>query len=89
MAPIDYTKPAEICWAIRPYWDESGGALVEEYWDDFTLREAVLFVTLHLDIRRCKSVIVRCVGREYNMHEIEELFRSRDFPVDEPLGNDM
>ena len=89
MVPIDYTKPAEIYWAIRPYWDESGGALVEEYCDDFTLREAVLFVTLHLDVRRCKSVTVRCVGREFNMHEIEKLFRGRDFPIDEPLRDEI
>lgn len=85
MARIDYSKPVEIWWVNRPYWDEPGGALVEEYFDEFTLREAVIFATLRLDNRRCKSVTVRCEGRVYNMHEIEQLFRSRDFPLDEPL----
>jgi hypothetical protein len=85
MARIDYSKPAEICWVNRPYWDEPSGAPVEEYYEGFTLREAVLFATLQLDIRRCKSVTVRCDGRVYNMHEIEGLFRSRDFPIDETL----
>jgi hypothetical protein len=85
MARIDYSKPAEICWANRPYWDEPGGSLVEEYFEDFTLREAVLFAMGHLDSRHCKSVTVKCDGRVYNMVEIEELFRSRYFPLDEPL----
>jgi hypothetical protein len=89
MAQIDYSMPAEICWANRPYWDDPGGALVEEYWDDFTLREAVLFAALHLDIRRCKSVTVKCVGQEFNLQEIEGLFRSRDFPIDEPLRDNI
>ena len=88
MARIDYGKSAEICWVNRPYWDEPGGVPVEEYWEDLTLGEAVLFASLHLDISRCKSVTVRCAGREYNMHEIEVLFRSRDFPIDEPLRDD-
>ncbi len=81
MARIDYSKPAEICWVNQPYWDEPRGAHVEEYFDEFTLREAVLFATHQLDLRRCKSVTVRCDGRVYNMHEIEKLFRSRDFRV--------
>ena len=62
---------------------------MEEYFEDFTLREAVLFATLQLDTRRCKSVTVRCEGRVYNMHQIGELFRSRDFPLDEPLRHDI
>jgi hypothetical protein len=85
VARVDYTKPAEIYWVNRPYWDEPRGESVEEYFDEFTLREAVLFATHHLDLRRYKSIIVRCDGRVYNMHEIERLFRSRDFPMDEPL----
>ena len=86
MARIDYSKPAEMCWVNRPYWDEPGGLPVKEYWEDCTLKEAVLFAALHLDIRRCKSVTVRCDGRVYNMDEIERLFRSRDFPMDAPCG---
>ena len=85
MARIDYSKPAELSWINQPYLDEPGGAPVQEYFEDCTLREAVLFATIHLDTRRCKSVTVRCEGRLYNMHEIEKLFRSRDFPVDEPV----
>jgi len=89
MTRIEYGKPAEICWVNRPYWDDPGGAAIKEYFDDFTLKEAVLFATFQLDLRRCQSVIVRCDGRVYNMHEIEELFRSRDFPVDEQLRDDL
>jgi len=85
MVRIDYSKPAEISWVNRPYWDEPGGSLVEEYFEDFTLREAVLFAIGCLDVGRCKSVTVKCDGRIYNMLEIEELFRSRYFPLDEPL----
>jgi hypothetical protein len=88
MTRIDYGKPAEISWVNRPYWDEPGGSQVEEYCEDFTLREAVLFAIGCLDARRCKSVTVRCDGRTYNMFEIEELFRSRYFPMDEPLRDD-
>jgi len=83
MTRINYTKPAEIYWLNRPYWDDPGGTAVEECFDEFTLREAVLFATQQLDLRRCKSVTVRCDGRVYNMHEIEQLFRSRGFPIDE------
>jgi hypothetical protein len=82
MVGIDYSKLAEISWVNRPYWDKPGGATIEEYFEEFTLREAVLFATLQLDTRRCKSVTVRCDGRTYNMYEIEILFRSRDFPLD-------
>ena len=83
MARVDYTKPAEIRWVNRPYWDEPGGVPVEEYFDEFTLREAVLFATHHLDLRRCRSVTIRCNRRVYNMHDIEQLFRERNFPIDE------
>jgi hypothetical protein len=89
MARIDYTKPAAIAWVNRPYWETPGGACVEEHFDEFTLRQAVLFAARQLDLRRCISVSVRCDGRVYNMHEIEELFRSRDFPIDEPLRDDI
>jgi hypothetical protein len=89
MAQIDYSKPAEIWWVNRPYWDEPGGARVEEYCDEFTLKEAVLFATHQLDLQRSNSVTVRCDGRVYNLHEIEQLFRSRDFPVDEQLRDDI
>jgi len=86
MARIDYSKPAEICWVNRPYLDEPLGAPTEERFDEFTLREAVLFATRQLDLGRCRSVTVTCDGRVYCMHEIEELFRSRDFPMDEPTS---
>ena len=89
MTRIDYSKPAEIRWVNRPYWDEPRGAAVEESFDDFTLKEAVLFATVQLDLRRCKSVTVRCDGKVYNMHEIEQLFRSRDFPIDESPRDDI
>jgi hypothetical protein len=49
----------------------------------------VLFATHQLDLQRSNSVTVRCDGRIYNMHEIEKLFRSRDFPVDERLRDDI
>jgi len=88
MTRIDYSKPAEICWVNRPYWEEPGGSQVEEYSEDFTLREAVLFAIGCLDARRCKSVTVKCDGQIYNMLEIEELFRSRYFPLDEPSRGD-
>jgi len=83
MDRIDYTKLAVIRWVNRPYWETPGGACVEEYFDEFTLREAVVFAACQLDLRRCMSINVRCDGRLYNMYEIEELFRSRDFPIDE------
>jgi len=89
MPRFDYTKPAEICWVNRPYWDEPSGALVEEYFDGFTLREAVIFAMLKLDIRRCRSVTIRCEGQAYNLHEIERLFRGRDFPLDEPSRDEI
>jgi len=79
MARIDYSKLAEMCWVNRPYLDEPFGASTEEYFDEFTLREAVLFATHQLDVGRCKSVTVGCDRRVYTMHEIEQLFRSRDF----------
>jgi len=79
MARIDYSKLAEMCWVNRPYLDEPFGASTEEYFEEFTLREAVLFATHQLDVGRCKSVTVGCDRRVYTMHEIEQLFRSRDF----------
>jgi len=88
MARIDYSKLAEMCWVNRPYLDEPFGASTEEYFEEFTLREAVLFATHQLDVGRCKSVTVGCDRRVYTMHEIEQLFRSRDFPMDEPSSYD-
>jgi len=89
MPRIDYSKPAEICWVNRPYLDEPFGASTEEYFDEFTLREAVLFVNHQLDLGRCKSVTVTCNGRLYSIQEVEELFRSRDFPMDEPSRDEI
>jgi hypothetical protein len=77
---MDYDRPATICWLNRPYWDDPRGAPMEEYFDDFTLREAVLFAMRQLDGARCKSVTIRCEGEEYARPAIEALYRKVDFP---------
>ena len=70
---IDYNRMATVTWTNQPSRLEARDMPLEEYCDELTLKEAVMFVIEHLDEARRKSVIVRCGTEKYNSFDIEAM----------------
>jgi len=72
---IDYDKMATVTWTNQPSWFETSSKPIEEYCDEFTLKQVVAFVIEDLDAACLKSVIVRCGTEKYNFFVIESMYQ--------------
>ena len=71
----DYDRMATVTWASQPSWLEGRDKSLEEYCDDLTLEQAVLFIIDHLGPEYRRSVIVRCGAEKYNVFDIEAMYQ--------------
>ena len=74
MTSVDYTSAATVSWTNPPSLGHIRDLPLEEYYDGFTLRDAVTFVMDHLEAQCRKSVIVRCGPEKYNEFDIEAIY---------------